>query len=337
MRLTKGLAFDDVLLVPQYSDIKSRTEVDIGNQLDSEIDLSLPILSAPMDKVTESAMANAMSEMGGLGIIHRYNTIDEQLEIVKKVTGIRACAIPATGDFLDRAKALVTEGNVRVLCVDIAHAHHIHMKNALDALKTYFGDNIHLMAGNVATLDAFNDLSDWGADSIKVGIGGGSICSTRILTGHGMPTLQSVYECSKSDRNTILIADGGIKTSGDMVKALGFGADLVMVGSLLSGTSQAPGDIHYNADGDPYKQYRGMASKEAQQDWRGRSASIEGVAHYIPYKGCVKNILRDLDNGIRSGLSYSGARSINEFQSVMKVIEQTSAGQFESSTHIKSK
>ena len=112
MRLAKGLAFDDVLLVPQYSDIKSRTEVDIGNQLDSEIDLSLPILSAPMDKVTESAMANAMCEMGGLGIIHRYNTIDEQLEIVKRVSGIRACAIPATGDFLDRAKALVTEGNV---------------------------------------------------------------------------------------------------------------------------------------------------------------------------------------------------------------------------------
>tara|TARA_B100000674_G_C37793408_1_gene892900 strand:+ start:51 stop:1070 length:1020 start_codon:yes stop_codon:yes gene_type:complete len=339
MKLTKGLAFDDVLLVPQYSDIESRKEVDIGNQLDSDIDLSLPILSAPMDKVTESAMVNAMAEMGGLGVIHRYNTIEEQLEIVKKasVCSHRACAIPATGDFLERAKALVTEGGVRVLCVDIAHAHHIHMKNALDALKTYFGDNIHLMAGNVATLKAFNDLSDWGADSIKVGIGGGSICSTRILTGHGMPTLQSVYECSKSDRNAVLIADGGIKTSGDMVKALGFGADLVMVGSLLSGTSQAPGDIHYNGNGEPYKQYRGMASKEAQNDWRGRSASIEGVAHYVPYKGCVKKILKDLDNGIRSGLSYSGARSINELQATMKVIEQTSAGQFESSTHIKSK
>ena len=337
MKLTKGLAFDDVLLVPQYSDIESRKEVDIGNQLDSDIDLSLPILSAPMDKVTESDMVNAMAEMGGLGVIHRYNTIEEQLEIVKKVKGIRACAISATGDFLERAKALVTEGGVRVLCVDIAHAHHIHMKNALDALKTYFGDNIHLMAGNVATLKAFNDLSDWGADSIKVGIGGGSICSTRILTGHGMPTLQSVYECSKSDRNAVLIADGGIKTSGDMVKALGFGADLVMVGSLLSGTSQAPGDIHYNGNGEPYKQYRGMASKEAQNDWRGRSASIEGVAHYVPYKGCVKKILKDLDNGIRSGLSYSGARSINELQATMKVIEQTSAGQFESSTHIKSK
>lgn len=337
MKLSKGLAFDDVLLVPQYSDIKSRKEVDIGNQLDTDIDLTLPILSAPMDKVTESSMANAMAEMGGLGIIHRYNTIDEQLKIVQKVNGVRACAIPATGDFLERAKTLVAEGNVRVLCVDIAHAHHIHMRNALDALKTYFGNNIHLMAGNVATLQAFNDLSDWGADSIKVGIGGGSICSTRILTGHGMPTLQSVYECSKSDRNTVLIADGGIKTSGDMVKALSVGADFVMIGSLLSGTSQAPGDIHYNADGDPYKQYRGMASKEAQQDWRGRSASIEGVAHYVPYKGCAKGILKDLDNGIRSGLSYSGARSINEFQAKVKMIEQTSASQFESSTHIKNK
>ena len=338
-KLKKGLSFDDVLLIPQYSDIKSRKEVDIGNFLGANIDLSLPILSAPMDKVTSFAMANAMAEMGGLGIVHRYNTIEEQLRIVKKigVCSYKACAIPATGDFLERAKALVTEGGVRVLCVDIAHAHHIHMRNALDALKTYFGDNIHLMAGNVATLDAFNDLSDWGADSIKVGIGGGSICSTRILTGHGMPTLQSVYECSKSDRDTILIADGGIKTSGDMVKALAVGADFVMVGSLLSGTTQAPGEIVYNAKGEAYKQYRGMASKEAQNDWRGRSASIEGVSHYVPYKGCVKNILKDLDNGIRSGLSYSGARSINEFQAKVKMIEQTSAGQFESSTHIKSK
>lgn len=337
MKLSKGLAFDDVLLVPQYSDIKSRKEVDIGNHLDSDIDLSLPILSAPMDKVTESCMANAMTEMGGLGIIHRYNTIEEQLEIVRRVDGIRACAIPATGDYLERAVELVDNGDVRVLCVDIAHAHHIHMKNALTMLKNHFGDSVHLMAGNIATLDAFNDLADWGADSIKVSVGGGSICTTRILTGHGVPTLQAVYECSKSDRNAVLIADGGIKNSGDMVKALAFGADFVMVGSVLSGTKQSPGEIHYNASGEPYKQYRGMASKEAQQDWRGKSASIEGVSHYVPYKGCVKNILRDLDNGIRSGLSYSGARSINEFQSVVKVIEQTSASQFESSAHIKSK
>lgn len=336
MKLSKGLAFDDILLVPQYSDIKSRKEVDIGNQLGTDIDLTLPILSAPMDKVTESGMANAMREMGGLGIVHRYNTIDEQVEIAKQIKDTRACAIGATGDYMERAIELVAVG-VRVLCVDIAHAHHIHMKNTLIHLKNTFGDDVHLMAGNVATLQAFDDLSDWGADSIKVGIGGGSICSTRILTGHGMPTLQSVYECSKSDRNTVLIADGGIKTSGDMVKALAVGADFVMVGSLLSGTSQAPGDIMYDTSGNAFKEYRGMASKEAQQDWRGKSASIEGVASYVPYKGCAKAILKDLDNGIRSGLSYSGARSINEFQAKVKMIEQTSAGQFESSTHIKSK
>lgn len=333
MRLSKGLAFDDVLLVPQYSDIKSRKECDIGNQLDSDIDLTLPILSAPMDKVTESAMANTMAEMGGLGIVHRYNTIDEQIEIANKIKGIKACAIGATGDFFERAVALVENG-VRVLCVDIAHAHHIHMKNALTLLKNHFCGDVHLMAGNVATLQAFDDLSDWGADSIKVSIGGGSICSTRILTGHGVPTLQAVYECSKSDRNTILIADGGIKNSGDMVKALAMGADFVMIGSLLSATSQAPGDLHYDENGNPFKEYRGMASKEAQQDWRGKSASIEGVASYVAYKGCAKAILKDLDNGIRSGLSYSGARSINEFQAKVKVIEQTSASQFESSTHI---
>ena len=190
------------------------------------------------------------------------------------------------------------------------------------------------MAGNVATLEAFNDLSDWGADSIRVGIGGGSICSTRIQTGHGVPTLQSVIDCAASDRGAALIADGGIKNSGDIVKALAAGADFVMLGSMLAGTDEAPGEVLRGPDGQLKKVYRGMASKEAQNDWRGRISSIEGVAHVIPCKGPVEETLHEIATGIRSGLSYSGAINIPELQAKSVFIKQTSQSTFESSTHI---
>jgi IMP dehydrogenase len=192
------------------------------------------------------------------------------------------------------------------------------------------------MAGNVATLEGFNDLADWGANSIRVGIGGGSICSTRIQTGHGVPTLQSIMDCSRSDRSVALIADGGIKTSGDIVKALAAGADFVMLGSMLSGATETPGEWVYN-NGVRHKAYRGMASVEAQIDWRGHTASVEGVSHVVPHKGPVRDILMDLSNGIRSGLSYSGALSLADLRAKSSFIKQTSASQLESSTHIKFK
>ena len=191
------------------------------------------------------------------------------------------------------------------------------------------------MAGNVATLQAFNDLADWGAHAIRVGIGGGSICSTRIQTGHGIPTFQSVLDCGKSDRDAALIADGGIRTSGDMVKALAAGADFIMVGSMLAGTDETPGEVMTIYGSPPHKIYRGMASKEAQSDWRGRVSSIEGVTHTVPYRGPVSEVLHEMAVGIRSGLSYSGARSIQELQAKARFIRQTSAGAIESSTHIK--
>ena len=190
------------------------------------------------------------------------------------------------------------------------------------------------MAGNVATLEAFNDLADWGADSVRIGIGGGSICSTRIQTGHGVPTLQSVIDCSKTDRNALLIADGGFKTSGDVVKALAAGADFVMLGSMLAATDESPGETFISADGKRYKVYRGMASKEAQMEWRGKTASLEGVSTTVPYKGSVELILSELEQGIRSGFSYTGARTLAELQSRAQFIKQSSAGQIESSTHI---
>jgi len=238
-----------------------------------------------------------------------------------------------TSDYLERAAALYDAG-VRVLCVDVAHGHHIMMKNALTELRGVLGDDLHIMAGNVGTLEGFNALADWGADSIRVGIGGGSICSTRIQTGHGIPTLQSVLECGRSDRDARLIADGGIKTSGDIVKAIAAGADFVILGSLLGGCEEAPGDTFRDRDGRCFKTYRGMASAAAQRDWRGSTASLEGVSTTVPCKGPVKKVVEDLVTGIRSGFSYSGARTKEELQAKAKFIIQSQASSIESTTHI---
>ena len=181
------------------------------------------------------------------------------------------------------------------------------MKKALITLREKLGDGPHLMAGNVATLDGFNNLACWGANSIRVGIGGGSICSTRIQTGHGVPSLDSVIDCVRTDKNVAVIADGGIKNSGDIVKALGVGGDFAMLGSILAGTSKSPGEVFISArSGEATKVYRGMASKDAQMDWRGKVSSLEGISTTIPYKGETSDIISQLENGIRSGFSYSG-------------------------------
>lgn len=325
------LSFDDILLLPQYSDIKSRSEVNLESRL-GNTSFQLPIISSPMDTITETEMALAMGEAGGLGIIHRYCSIPEQVGLVS-YEGISAAAIGVTGDYFERASALHGAG-IRIFCLDIAHGDHLLMRNALEKLREEYGESIHLMAGNVASRDAYERLSDWGADSIRVGIGGGSICSTRIQTGHGCPTFQSILDCSQSDRDTTIIADGGIKTSGDIIKALAVGADFVILGSILAGTIETPGELFEGKRGKKYKVYRGMASKEAQKDWRGAHSSNEGVSTTVPYKGPVAEVLEDLENGIRSGLSYSGSRTIFGLQFKAEFVRQTPASQIESSTHI---
>ena len=218
-----GLTYDDLLLVPQYSDIRSRKEVCLKSTLSTKIELQIPILSSPMDTVTEVPTLLAMNSLGGLGVLHRYNTIADQAIMVHDAAleGINniAAAIGVSGDYKERASELVNAG-ANIFCLDVAHGHHILMKEALQFLKSEYNQKIHLMAGNVATLEGFNDLADWGADSIRCNIGGGSICTTRIQTGHGVPGLETIFECAKSDRDTKIIADGGIKTAGDIVKAL---------------------------------------------------------------------------------------------------------------------
>ena len=299
-------SFDDVLLVPHYSDVESRKSLSTVNNL-GNIKLGLPIISSPMDTVTELKMAYAMHTNGGLGIIHRYNSIEDQVN-----------------------------SGVQVLCVDVAHGHHSMMRDALKHLKEEYGGDTHIMAGNVATGQGSLDLASWGADSIRVGIGGGSICSTRLVSGHGVPTLQSIIDCVTAGCPVPIIADGGMKTSGDIVKALAAGADFVMLGSMLAGTDQAPGQI-FDAGDKKYKVYRGMASSEAQVNWRGKTSTPEGISTTIPYKGDVNSILADLKGGIQSGMSYSGAKTIQELQAKAQFTQQTSAGRGESHTHILSR
>ena len=339
MKFKEAVTYDDMLLVPQYSDIESRSDVDLSSNLSPDLRLQLPIIASPMDTVCETDMATAMSSLGGLGIIHRYNTIEQQTKLVSdathKVTGLTVgAAVGVTGDYLERAEALVSAG-ADVLCIDVAHGHHIMMKRALISLRERFGtDGLTIIAGNVCTLEGVNDLADWGADAVRANIGGGSICSTRLVTGHGLPGLQTIFDCARTDRGVAIIADGGIKTSGDIVKALAAGADFVMCGSLFAGTDETPGTIVHLPNGEIAKQYRGMASRNAQMDWRGKSSSPEGVSSYVPYKGSVEYILEDIIGGIKSGLSYSGARSLTELRHKAEWARQTSAGTRESGTHI---
>ena len=334
-----ALTYDDVLLVPQYSSIESRKEVEIGNSLDYDRWLELPVISSPMDSVTEAPMAIAMAKAGGLGVLHRYNDIEEQRRMVREFRISMpnsyencAAAVGISGDYLKRAAALFDAG-ATILCIDVAHGHHSLVERAIKSIRDKLADKVHIMAGNVATAEGYLDLESWGANSVRCNVGGGSICSTRIQTGHGLPGLQTILDCASVKGDTKIIADGGIRFSGDAVKAYAAGADFIMVGSLLAGTDETPGDI-ISAGPSKEKVYRGMASKEAQMDWRGKFSSNEGVATKVPYKGSVQGVLGDLVNGIRSGLSYSGSKNMNEFKKKAKFVRQTGAGLRESRTHI---
>ena len=331
MKFEEALTYDDVLLVPQYSDIESRQEVDISSELGESIYMKLPVISSPMDTVTGEEMASAMYDAGGLGVIHRYNTIKEQCEMVRNVRKTLisrysprvAAAVGVSGDYLQRAVNLFDTG-VNIICIDVAHGHHALMEKAIKSIRAEVGNTLHIMAGNVATREGFEALAEWGADSVRCNVGGGSICSTRIQTGHGMPGLQTIFECAGAESDVKIIADGGIRSSGDVVKALAAGADFVMLGSMLAGTYETPGKKVITLGG-PMKEYRGMASKEAQMDWRGKYSSDEGVATMIPYKGTVNDVLQQVKNGITSGLSYSGVRTIKELQENAIFVRQTAA------------
>lgn len=334
-----AICFDDILLVPQHSLVTSRHNVNLQMSIGSyseKIKLNFPVIAAPMDTVCGYEMCVAMSNAGGLGILHRYMPIEEQMDIVKSLSQYNfGVSVGATNGFMQDAMALVNSG-AKIVLVDIANGHSQYAIDAVKDLRKEFGDSIHIMSGNVATIDGFKMLSMAGADSIRVGIGGGSACTTRIVSGHGVPTLQSIidiYEWKKNNTETSIIADGGIRNSGDMIKAFAAGADAVMVGSMLAGTDESPGEITSDHNGRDVKVFRGMASSHAQMDKFGKVSVAEGISTTVPYKGSVKHILEQISGGLGSGCSYSGVSTLSELAENAEYVKVTNVSLNESKPH----
>jgi len=463
-----SLSYDDVLLVPRFSNVRSRKEPVLATRLTKNLSLNIPIVSANMDTVTESKMAIALARLGGIGIVHRFLSIEREVEEVsrvkraeayvidypytvspdtflkdakqrmyalgaallvidenKKLIGILTnrdvefvdsitlrvsdvmtkelvtaspkisldgakdiftkqkieklplvdakgllkglitkkdilarirypeaakdkkgrllvgAAIGVVGDYLERTKALV-EANVDVIVIDIAHGHSIMMKGAMTQIKKIAGEHIEIIAGNVATKEGVRDLVKWGADAVKVGIGPGAACTTRIMTGVGVPQFSAVHACAEEAKklHVPIIADGGVKNSGDFTKALAAGAETVMIGSMFAGTDESPGQ-EIVKNGARYKLYRGMASIGAnvtKTTIGGAQANYEritpeGVEATVPYKGKVDATISLLLGGLRSGMSYLGAKTISEMYKQAEFIQITQAGLRESNSH----
>ena len=343
--ISEALTFDDVLLIPQKSEVLPR-DVSTLTHLTKSLKLEIPILSSPMDTVSESAMAIAIGREGGLGVIHKNMDDDKQAMEIKKVkqAGFQVGAAVSVGDkAFVRAEKLV-EARVDVLVVDSAHGHSKGVLDMITRLKKSF-PNIQVIGGNVATPEATQDLIKAGADAVKVGIGPGSICTTRVVAGVGVPQLSAILTCAPVAHKlgVPLIADGGIKYSGDIVKALAAGADCVMMGGILAGTDEAPGEIMVE-NGRKYKVYRGMGSLEAMQKGskdRYLQESVtetkklvpEGIVGKINYKGSVDTVVYQLLGGLRSGMGYCGAKNIEELWKKAKFVRITAAGLAESHPH----
>ncbi len=340
--IAEALTFDDVLILPGYSEVLPR-DVNIQTRLSKDIHLDIPIISAGMDTVTEAKMALAIASAGGLGIIHKNMSIEEQAAEVATVKAQNLCcgaAVGVTRDVLERVAQLVQAG-VDIITVDTAHGHSKGVLETIKKIKRHY-PNLPLIAGNVATGEGTLALIVAGADVVKVGIGPGSICTTRVVTGIGCPQITAVIECSKMARehNIPIIADGGIRLSGDITKALAVGASAVMLGSLLAGTDESPGEI-YEEDGQAYKNYRGMGSLGAMDSgssdryFQSESKKYvpEGVEGRVPYKGPLSEVLYQLLGGLRSGMGYVGAKDLNELYEKARLVKITQASLIESHPH----
>ena len=335
----QALTYDDIQLIPAYSDIESRQNIDLSTQLTTNYKIRVPLVASPMDTVCDSEMAIAMAELGGIGCIHRFNTIQEQAEHVLKVTnGVKnkdwftphvMAAVGANGDYLERAHELVWAG-ANIILIDVAHGYHKFVIDALHNLKKNLPSHVDVIAGNVATGGAALRLQDAGADAIRVGIGGGSLCTTRVKTGFGVPNVTSLQDCAHTV-SVPVIACGGIRNSGDIAKALAVGANSVILGSLIAGTKEAPGPMIEKANG-LYKRYRGAASLETKSIHGQATRNVEGESTIVPFKGKVKFVVDGLLDGLRSALSYAGANNLREYFPEYVVV--TNAGVREAQPHL---
>ena len=357
-----GITFDDVLLVPAYSEVTPNM-IDLTTHLTKSIVLNIPMMSAGMDTVTEGAMAIAMALQGGLGVVHKNMSIQAQASEVANVKSVVvpsnatkaavddqnrllcAAAVGVTSDTFERAEALL-EAGADAIVIDTAHGHSAGVLRKIKEFREHFPKQT-LIAGNVATGDATRALFDAGVDVVKVGIGPGSICTTRIVAGVGVPQITAIYDAASAAReyHKPIIADGGIKYSGDVVKALAAGGNAVMLGSMLSGTTEAPGDI-FEDNGKKYKRYRGMGSVGAMAQAHGSSDRYfqggvneanklvpEGIEARVEYKGDVSDVVFQIDGGLRSGMGYCGAANISELIEKAQFVQITNAGLSESHPH----
>jgi IMP dehydrogenase len=353
-----ALTYDDIQLVPAFSNIKSRKNIKLHTFLSRRYGLLQPLVASPMDTVCDGNMAIAMAQLGGAGVIHRFMSIEEQCEIVSVVkyattstgggtltekwgvmyddwhTEIKQIPVVAAIGVQteDRLRAVkLVEAGANVLVIDVAHGDH---KNVIDMVKwckeqaTF--EHVDVIAGNIATAEAALRLEAVGADGLRVGIGGGSLCTTRIKTGFGIPNVTAITQI-QSVAKVPIMADGGIRTSGDIAKALAIGASTIMIGSLIAGTDEAPGKI-IEKNGSLFKRYRGSASLETKVTHAQPVRNVEGESTVIPFKGGVKYIIADLLDGIKSALSYGGANDLKSFNP--DIVQVTNAGQMEAKPHL---
>ena len=344
--INEALTFDDVTLVPKYSEILP-SEVDTSIILTSHLRLKIPLLSSAMDTVTESRMAIAIANAGGLGIIHRNLEISKQLLEIKKVKAKKllvGAAVGAGPNEFKRAEAILKE-NVNMIVVDTAHGHTKKVSEIIKFIKKNKNKKTALCAGNIATAQAAKFLLNLGVDIIKVGIGPGSICTTRLVAGIGVPQLSAILNVRNGVKNKDIkvISDGGIKYSGDLAKAFAAGADVVMIGSLFAGTDETPGKL-IKKNGKLFKSFRGMGSVGAmnkgsadryfQSKQKDTSKYVpEGVEGFAKYKGKVENIIFKLIGGLKSSMGYLGSKQIKNLRDKPQFVKITKAGFYESMVH----
>ena len=344
--IKEALTYDDVLLVPKYSEILP-LETSIETKLSKNLNLKIPIISSAMDTVTESSMAIELAKLGGIGVIHRNLSIKEQVLEIRKVKSknLKVGAAVGAGKFeIKRAEALIKE-KVDLIVVDTAHGHTKKVAEVVKKIKNIKSKKTTLCAGNIATIEAAKFLAKLGVDAIKVGIGPGSICTTRIVAGIGVPQLSAILAAKKGlgKKKITLIADGGIKFSGDISKALAAGADAVMIGSLFAGSDESPGKL-IKKDGKYFKNFRGMGSVGAmnkgsadryfQKKQKDSSKYVpEGVEGLVKYKGAVEKIIYQLIGGLKSSMGYLGSKKIKDLRNKSNFVKITKAGFYESMVH----
>jgi IMP dehydrogenase len=338
MQPRKAYSFDDVMLVPRYSKMNSRADADLSTSV-AGVALRIPIIAANMSSVCEDTMGIAMGELGGLGIIHRMCSVERQKQMVRTVHDA-GCAVGFSigvgPDWRERMDAC--RKYAAIVCLDVAHGHHLRVSELLKAYFEAYGD-YPIIVGQIATADAagmfIEEIPHKYQPSVafKASIGGGSLCTTRIMTGYGIPTLQAIADINEVYGHAIsIIGDGGIKNSGDIVKSLAAGADAVMLGNLLAGTDESPGNIIKSKD-LLYKVYRGSASFGDKALRGEETRNVEGEEALVPYKGSVHRVIAGLLDGVRSGFSYGGAVSIHELQAHSEFVEITAHGFAESQAH----